>query len=48
MIVRKKMKRLTIEQIDQITNEFYSCFCGRCPPCAGDFLSGSCAAVHGA
>ena len=22
------MKRLTIEQIDQITNEFYSCFCG--------------------
>ena len=22
------MKRLTIEQINQITNEFYSCFCG--------------------
>ena len=22
------MKPLTIEEIDQITNEFYSCFCG--------------------
>lgn len=28
MIVWESMKRLTIEQINQITNEFYSCFCG--------------------
>ena len=28
MNVRKSMKPLTIEEIDQITNEFYSCFCG--------------------